>query len=222
MSKQVKLKASTRAGVGPSTTNKLRREGLIPANIYGAKEPARALQIDARALNNVLSHASGENILVDLEIAESGSSTNRLALIQEVQHEPISGAVLHVDFHAVSLDEKLHAEVPVFPTGEPDGVRNFGGLLEQLIRAVEIECLPKDLPESIIVDVSPLGLGQSIHVRDLPMPEGVRPSVDGELTVFMVAAPRVETTPVADAGPAAQPEVIKEKKKDETSAPEKK
>ncbi len=221
MSKQVKLKASVRAGTGPSTNNKIRRQGFIPANIYGAKEPARPLQVEARALANVLSHASGEHILVDLEIEDAGKSSNRLALIQEVQHEPLSGAVLHVDFHAVSQDEELHAEVPVFPVGEADGVRNYGGLLEQLIRAVEIKCLPKDLPEAIHVDVTALGVGQSIHIKDLPMPPGVRPTADGDLTVFMVAAPRVEVAAAAAESPS-QPEVLKEKKQDATAAEGKK
>ncbi len=207
--------------MGPSTTNKLRRAGQIPANIYGATEPARPLQVDARDLANLLNHASGENILVDLEITDNGKSSNRLALIQEVQHEPLSGAVLHVDFHAVSQDEKLHTEVPVFPIGEADGVRNFGGLLEQLIRAIPIECLPKDLPEAITVDVSSLLVGQAIHVRDLPMPEGVRATSDGDLAVFMVAAPRVDTG-LANTEAATQPEVIKEKKKDDSGGGDKK
>ncbi len=221
MSKQVKLKAAWRDSSGRSTNNKLRRQGFIPANIYGAHEPARSLQVEARALANVLSRASGEHILVDLEIEDAGKSTNRLALIQEVQHEPLSGDVLHVDFHAVSQNEEIHAEVPVFPVGEANGVRNFGGLLEQLIRAVEIRCLPKDLPESIQVDVSALGLGQSIHIKDLPMPPGVRPTAEGELTVFMVAAPRVEVATATSETPS-QPEVLKEKKQDDAASDGKK
>ena len=135
----------------------------MPAVIYGAKDKAEPLQVSRRDINALLSHASGENILVELEIA---GKKNRLALVQEVQHAPVGGDILHVDFHAVSMDEMIEAEVPLEPVGIANGVKNFGGLLEQSIRALAVECLPKDLPDKISVDVSALNIGDSIHVRD--------------------------------------------------------
>jgi large subunit ribosomal protein L25 len=215
MAKQVKLAAERRTEVGRSAVRKLKARGVVPAVIYGAKDKAEPLQISRRDINALLSHASGENILVELEIA----GKNRLALVQEVQHAPVGGDVLHVDFHAVSMDEVIEAEVPIEPTGVADGVKNFGGLLEQSVRALAVECLPKDLPDKITVDVSALNIGDSIHVRDLALPEGVRTKVQPELTVFSVLEPAVEEEPVAEvaaaeAAAAAGPEVIREKKEE--------
>jgi len=223
MAKQVKLSARARTHIGGSVANKLRAEGLIPAVIYGGKEESLPLQVGARDITNVLSRALGENILVELEIENGGKTTSRMALIQEVQHATLSGRIVHVDFHAVNMNEALHASVPIEPQGEPAGVKSFGGILEQSLRSLDIECLPKDLPEVLIVNVSGLNIGDSIHVRHILLPAGVKTLEDADLTVFLVAAPAVvEVAPVAAAAaaPAAQPEVIKEKKEDAT--PEKK
>lgn len=204
--------------MGRSAVRKLKAQGAVPAIIYGAKDKPEALQVSRRDINALLSHAAGENILVELEIA----GKNRLALVQEVQHSPVGGDVLHVDFHAVSMDEKIEAEVPLEPVGIANGVKNFGGLLEQSVRALEIECLPKDLPDKLTVDVSGLNIGDSIHVRDIPLPEGVRTRIHADLTVFSVLAPTVEEEPVAEVaaeGAAAGPEVIREKKEEPAAAP---
>jgi len=163
----------------------------------------------------MLSHASGENILVELEIAGG----NRMALIQEIQHAPLGGNVLHIDFHAVSMDEKIHADVPLEPTGIANGVKNFGGLLEQSLRSLSIECLPRDLPDRITVDISALNIGDSVHVRDIQMPEGVTAKVQPDLTAFSVVAPAVEEVAVvAVEGAPTGPEVITEKKPAEGEA----
>jgi len=221
MAKQLKLKAQVRSAVGARQSRKLGRIGVVPANIYGKGEPALSLQIEKKEITKLLAKATSEHVLVDLEIE---GSANRLALIQEVQHHPLRRDVLHVDFHAVRADEVIHAAIPVEPVGEADGVKNFGGVLEINIHELEIECLPKDLPEIIKVDVSALGLGQSIHVRDLVLPEGVTARASADLTVFAVAAPRVEAEPVAGAAgaAAAQPEVLKEKKPADAKAADKK
>jgi large subunit ribosomal protein L25 len=212
MAKQVKLKAETRTAVGRSAARKLKAQGRIPAIVYGGKNKPQPLQVSARDVNAMLSHASGENILVELEIA--GEKSNRTALVQEIQHSPVGGAILHIDFHAVSMDEKIHAEVPLEAVGIANGVKNFGGLLEQALKTLAVECLPRDLPDRITVDVSNLNIGDSIHVRDIQMPNGVTPKVNLELTAFSVLAPVVEEepVPVAAEGEAAGPEVITEKK----------
>jgi len=208
MAKQVKLSARPRADVGRNSVKHLRSRGVVPAVIYGHKDQPANLEINTREIAAVLKHAIGENILVELDIA----GTPKLSLIQEVQHHPVRGDILHVDFLEVAMDEVLHTEVPVEPFGEADGVKNFGGLLEHSLRSLAIECLPKDLPEIIRVDVSALGLNQSLHVRDLVLPAGVKATTDGDLTVFIVAEPKVEVEPVAGAEPSKGPEVIKEKK----------
>jgi len=226
MAKQVKLSASARTHVGGSVANKLKREGLIPAVIYGGKEGSQPLQVGARDITNVLSHALSENILVELEIEDAGKTTSRMALIQEVQHATLSGSIVHVDFHAVNMNEALHTTVPIEPRGEPEGVKTGGGILEQSLRSLEIECLPKDLPEVFYVDVSGLKIGSSIHVRHIQLPDGVKTLEDPDLTVFLVAAPavaEVAAPAAAAAAPAAQPEVIKEKKEEPgAEKPEKK
>jgi large subunit ribosomal protein L25 len=211
MAKQVKLKAEMRTAVGRSAARKLKAIGSVPAVVYGGKGKPQPLQVSARDINAILSHAAGENILVELEIA--GEKANRTALVQEIQHSPVGGNILHIDFHAVSMDEKIHADVPLEPTGVANGVKNFGGLLEQSLRSLPIECLPRDLPDRITVDISALNIGDAIHVRDIQLPNGVAAKAQPDLTAFSVVAPAVEEEPVVAAeGAAAGPEVITEKK----------
>ena len=211
MAKQVKLMAERRTAIGRSAVRKLKAAGSVPAVMYGSKDKPEALQVSRRDINSLLSHAAGENILVELEIA----GKSRLALVQEVQHAPLGGAVLHVDFHAVSQDEVIQADVPLEPTGTANGVKNMGGLLEQNLRSLAIECLPRDLPDVIRVDVSALDIGDSIHVREIQLPAGVTTRIQLDLTAFSVLAPTVEEEPVAAvAEVAAGPEVIKEKKEE--------
>ena len=215
MAKQVKLKAEPRTNVGRSAVRKLRARGLIPAVMYGSHNKPQPLQVTARDINAMMSQASGENVLVELEIVGEGSS--RTALVQEVQHAPVGGDIRHVDFHAISMDEMIQAEVPLEATGTAVGVKTFGGLLEQSLRALAIECLPANLPDRITVDISQLNIGDSIHVRDIQFPQGVTPKVQPDLTAFSVVAPVVEEEPVvseAEAAAAAGPEVITEKKEE--------
>ena len=215
MAKQVKLTAQRRTGVGRSAVRKLKATGAVPAVMYGAKQQPELLQVSKREFGALLSHAAGENILVELEIA---GDTNRLALVQEVQHSPIGGDVLHVDFHAVEMDEVIEADIPLEPMGTANGVKNFGGLLEQSLRSLAIECLPRDLPDVITVDVSALNIGDAIHVREIPLPPGVTTRIPADLTAFSVMAPTVVEEPAAAPTAAAAPEVIKEKKEDTDAA----
>jgi len=215
MAKQVKLKAERRSDTGRAAARKLKSRGIIPAVVYGGKDKPQALQVSARDVDVMLSHASGENILVELEI----EGETRTALVQEVQHAPVGSNVLHIDFHAVSMDEALEAEVPLEAFGMANGVKNFGGLLEQSLRTLTVKCLPRDLPDKITVDVSNLNIGDAIHVRDIQMPQGVSAKQQPDLTAFSVVAPAVEEEPVAAATEAAaSPEVITEKKPAEGEA----
>jgi len=221
MAKQVKLKAEARPDVGRSAVRKLRARGFIPAVIYGGNDKPRPLQVSARDINAMMSQASGENVLVDLEIGGEGQS--RTALVQEIQHSPVGGEIRHVDFHAISMDQMIEADVPLEAIGTAVGVKTFGGLLEQSLRALAIECLPSDLPDRITVDVSQLNIGDAIHVRDIQLPQGVTAKVQLDLTAFSVLAPAVEEEPAAAEAEAAAagPEVITEKKEEgeATAAP---
>ncbi len=210
MAKQVKLSARPRPESGRNAVKAVRSRGSIPAVIYGGKSENANLEVSKKELDTLLNRAVGENILVELEIEEGGKKTSRLSMIQEIQHHPVRGEVLHVDFHAVSLTEEVEADIVLESEGEPVGVKTFGGLLQQNMRSLPIRCLPQNLPEVIKVDVSALNLGEAIHVRDVKLPKGVSANADEELTVFLVSEPTVAEEPAA--GAAAAPEVIKEKK----------
>ena len=209
MAKQVKLAAQIRPETGRTAVKKIKTLGFVPAVIYSHDEAPVSLKVSERDICNVLSHAVGEHLLVDLEIADGA---NRLALIQEVQHHPVTQKVLHVDFHGVSANEAIESSVPLEAIGDAAGVKN-GGILEQLLRSLTISCLPQDLPESISVDVSALAIGKSIHVKDIALPSGVTAVEEADVIAFLVAEPNAAPEPEAPAAEAAAgPEVIKEKK----------
>jgi large subunit ribosomal protein L25 len=218
MANQVKLSARPRVEAGRNAVGKVRARGAIPAVIYGGKDAARNLEVDKKDIENLLSRAVGENILVELEIRDGGKTSNRISLIQEVQHHPVRGEIIHIDFHAVSMTEEIDAEVVLEHEGEPVGVKTFGGLLQQNMRSLPIRCLPQNLPEIIIVDVSGLNIGESLHVRDIKLPTGVVAVPDGDLTVFLVSEPTVAEEPAVAVEETVAPEVIKEKKPEASEA----
>ncbi len=216
MAQQVRLTVQKRAEIGRNAVKKVKAAGFVPGVLYGAKQAPVHLQVNGRELQTVLAHAASENILV--EIAFQGeAAAPALAMIQEVQHHPLKRELVHVDLHAVSATEKVTAEVPIEAVGEPAGVKTSGGLLEHTLRSLEVESLPRDLPTVINVDVSNMNIGDSLHVRDLPLPAGVVTVTDAELTVFAVVEPRVEAEEQDAAAEAtAAPEVITAKREDET------
>jgi large subunit ribosomal protein L25 len=220
--KSLKLKAAPRTQTRRKGSKALRSAGRIPANIYGKSIAPQNLEIDSEAFIELINSAHSEIVLVDLEV--SGDSNVRLALVQDVQHHPLSGEVLHVDFHEVKSDEMITIRIPVEATGEADGVKSGGGTLEHVLQKLRVTALPKDLPEQILVDVSALAVGQAIQIGQIQAPAGVTILGDQHLRVFAVAAPttEVEAAPAAAAGAEAkQPEMIKEKK-EEAPAPAKK
>jgi large subunit ribosomal protein L25 len=222
MAQQVKLTAQKRTLIGRNAIKKIKEKGLVPGVIYGSQTEPIALQIEGRELTTVLAHASSEHVLVELEIVDGSERTNRLALIQEVQHHPLKRELLHVDFQAVSATEKIISEVPIEAVGEALGVRTFGGLLEYSLRTLEVECFPQDLPDIVRLDVTNLSIGESLHVRDIQLPSGVEAITDGDLTVVSVVASRVGEEVAETAEVAVTPEVITEKKveaKQENSQP---
>jgi large subunit ribosomal protein L25 len=218
MAKTVSLQVSQRAGIGRTALKAVRNAGRVPGILYGKTKDSvrsRPIEIDAKKLNVLLHSSSSENVLVDVEVVDpSGAKVDsHLALLLDVQHHPLKDYVIHIDLHEIAQDEILHAEVPVTSIGEPDGVKNGGGLLETMLRSIRVACLPRDLPELFTVDVSHLKIGESVHVNELVLPQGVTISNPGELPVFSVFAPKEEAAEVVPAaGEVKQPEVIKEKK----------
>ena len=219
MAQQAKLTAQRRTQVGRNAIKKIKADGMVPGVIYGSTQEPVNLQINGRELLNVLSRASGENILVELEILDGSEKQNALAMIQEIQHHPLQREIVHVDFHAVSANETVSAEVPIETVGEAVGVKVHGGLLEHILRYLEVECLPGDLPQVIEVDVTNLDVGQSLHVRELNLPSGVEAVTDAEQTVVAVVEARVEEEVVEPLVTPTAPEVITAKKPEEGAAP---
>jgi len=222
--KSVELKAYPRTHVQRAEVKKLRTSGRVPATIYGRQAKPQNLEVNSIEITNLLHHSVSENLLVDLSI-ENDARAKRLALVQEIQHHPLSGKVLHVDFHEVAENEKVTVHVPVETVGEPEGVKTGGGTLEHVLHKLRVRCLPKDLPEQITVDVSALEIGKSLHIGDIKAPEGVEILGDKHISVVAVAAPRAEeeVAVTAEAKAAGDVEMTKEKKEDgaEGAAPAK-
>lgn len=217
--KSLALTAYPRAATRRKAAKALRATGRIPANIYGKSASAQNLEVDAKEFGILVGKAHSEIVLVDLEV-KGDTRPSRLALVQDVQHHPLDGRVLHLDLHEVKPDEKVTIRVPVETTGECIGVK-AGGTLEHVLLRVRVRALPKDLPEQILVDVTSLEVGKSIHLGDIVAPEGVEILGNKEVTVLACAAPvtaEAEAAPAAGAEGAKQPEMIKEKKADEGAA----
>src|SRR5687768_4419465 len=193
---------------------KVRTNGRIPAVIYGRHNKPQNLEVASKELEQVIHTAHSEILLVNLAVDKN----SRLALVREIQHHPLSGKMLHVDFQEVAENEKVTAMVPVETLGEAEGVKTSGGVLEHVLFKVKVRATPKDLPDVITVDVSKLTIGQSIHIGDLQPPQGVEIIGKKETPVVSVAAPLTEAQEAAATeaagGSAAQPEMIKEKKEE--------
>jgi large subunit ribosomal protein L25 len=179
MAKKTSLKAAPRARTGSGRLNQMRREGWLPSVIYGRGTANKNLKVDAKTFKELLARSSSENILVNLDVEGEGT---HLAFLQSVQHDPLSGAALHADFLAIDEKTPITAHIPAHLNGEPIGVK-AGGIIEQYVHAIEITCLPNDLPETIEIDVSHLGEGASLHIGDVTYPAGVRPTHAAEVVI---------------------------------------
>jgi large subunit ribosomal protein L25 len=214
--KSVSLKAYPRTQTRRGEVKKLRGLGRVPAVIYGRQDKPQNLEVNSREFTELLNHSASENLLVDLSV-ESDARAKRLALVQEIQHHPLDGKVLHVDFHEVAENEKVIVMVPLETVGEAAGVKNSGGVLEHTVFKLKVRALPKDLPEQIIVDVSQLELGKSIHLGEIQAPAGVEILGEKSISVISVALPRAEEEPAPVEGAvvaAGDVEMIKEKKEE--------
>ena len=220
--KSVPLNAVPRALARRAGAKKLRTGGRIPAVIYGRQAQPQNLEISAKEMEDLMHHSISENLLVDLAVKDD-SRPKRLALVQEVQHHPLTGKVLHVDFHEIAENEKVTVSIPVETVGEAEGVKTEGGVLEHVLFKVRARGLAKDLPELITLDVTHLKIGEAIHLGEIKPPPGVELMGDKQIPVIAVAAPRTEEEEAADAAEAAaalpgEVEMIKEKKEGEEGA----
>jgi large subunit ribosomal protein L25 len=201
-----------------NAARRVRVQGKIPAVVYGAGQDSVAVSVDPRVITKILHSDSGHNTIFDLDVT---GSTLVKAMIVDWQHEPIKGALLHIDLKRIAMDKTISVSVPIQLVGVPVGVRTQGGILEQILREVEIECLPADIPSHLDVDVSELAINDSIHVSDLPHSGSIKFIGDEGLTVAHVTAIREEVVEAetADATAAAEPEVAKKGKGETDAAP---
>ena len=215
----VSLSANSRDSKGKGAARTLRSQGQIPAVIYGHGRDPQALALNARDLDKLLSHIQAESTVIEVTVGGHTAKT----LIREIQRHPIKRQILHVDFQALVAGEKVTVSIPIVLQGIPEGVRLEGGVLDQTLREIEIEVDPSNIPDHIEYDVTNMVIGDSVHVSDLKVPEGVEVQDDPETSVAVLAAPRavIEETPaVAEAvegeeGAVAEPEVIGRGKEDD-------
>lgn len=198
------IKAQRRTTSGRGAARQLRRNGLVPAVIYGSTMKSESLQVDEKTLRTILLQATSSNFVIDLTIegGEGKKAEKRLAILQARQADPLTKKLLHVDFHGVSADETIHAFVGLEFVGTPLGAKK-GGLLDSILHSIEVNSKPDELPEVIEVDVSGLEIGDVLHIGDLKLPKGVTPTGDAGTPVVTVTEPRV----AEPSSTAAEPEV---------------
>jgi large subunit ribosomal protein L25 len=199
MAKEVKLRADKREGTGKEAATRLRNNGRVPAVLYGKGTEPVSLSVEAHEARLLFQSISVENTIIGLEI--EGESKPVQTLIREVQAHPYRPILFHVDFYRIREGEKLELDIPVHLIGVPEGVRTSGGILQQSVHEVQVRCLPTEIPSSIDFDVSNLLVGQTVHVSDLKVSEGVEILVDPEQVVCSVVLPKAEA-PAAAAEPA--------------------
>ncbi len=227
---EIVLEVVKREKAGKEAAKKLRQNGFIPGVVYGAGEKPTPVQIPTNAFVKFRRSGHGENALITLNI-KNGKTASEKVLIRDIQKDPVKDNVIHIDFQHVSLTKKITVKIPIHLIGTPTGVKDQSGILQQVLRELEITCLPTDIPEKVDVDVTSLKIGDSIHVRDLSLPgvdilsdlaqtiTSVIPPMKEEEVAKPVAAEGVPVEAVAVEGAEpAEPEVISEKKAEERAA----
>ena len=214
--KVVEAQARAEESRGKNVARRLRRAGSIPGVVYGAKKPAMAVSVNPKQITQILNSESGHNTIFDLKVGADSAK----AMIVDWQYEPVYGALLHVDLKRVAMDERMRVKIPVLLQGEAEGVKQQGGILEQVQREVEIECLPGDIPSHIDADVRELVFGKVLRVRDLPHDPKWKFLTDANQPVAHIVSVKEEAVPTPEAAAEAataapaEPEVIKKGKQE--------
>lgn len=194
MATEAKITAETREATGKGAARSLRREGRIPGIVYGHGEESIPVTVDSGELLRLTHSVSIENTIVDLAVEDGPGGGAYKVLVREIQRHPFRREFIHVDFFRVAMDEKLHVDVPVILQGVPTGVKDRGGVLEHMLREIEVYCLPGNIPEKVEIDVSELDIGDSIHVGEIDLP-GVEILTDADRSIVAVLAPTIIEEP---------------------------
>jgi large subunit ribosomal protein L25 len=214
----VPFSASKRTNTGKGVARKLRAAGKVPAVIYGHAREPQSLELEHHALQLLLEKHPYQSTVIALDVDGKTSNT----LIREIQRHPFKKQIVHVDFQELVAGESVTVPVPLQFTGTPEGVRHGGGLLDQVLHELEVSCDPTNIPHHIVVDVTPLTIGHSIHAGEIVLPAGVTLVTDADATVCVCAAPKVEAEAAPAEGAAvAEPELIRKAKADEEAAEKK-
>ena len=220
---ELKLDVQVRKETGTRKVRGIRRNNAIPAVVYGGKEKTTPIQVNRKDFERIERTHRSESVIFRLNIMDGDKKLKDYsAIVKEVQHHPVSDTALHIDFNRISLTKEIEVKVPIIAKGETVGVKQDGGSLDHVLWELEVICLPTKIPNNIEVDVSSLKINDTIHIKDLRLPEGVKTKHDPESIVFMVAPPmkEVPVAEVATEAAATEPEVIKEKKdKEEAKQP---
>ena len=218
---QINFDVQIRKTTGSAKSRQSRRLNLIPGIVYGGNSKPTIINADRKAYDRIYRQHAGESLIYHLNLVEDGKKISDFpAIIKDVQLHPVTDEVIHIDFNRISLDKEIEINVKIILKGEPIGVKRDGGTLEHLMWELDIICLPNNIPHHLEADVTNLGVHDSVHVKDLALPQGVRTKHDPESVVVTVAGSMREETAGAGAeGDAAaagsEPEVLKEKKKEE-------
>lgn len=214
MSTTVQLNAKVRTGTGKGAARKIRQNGGVPGILYGERQDPVLVEFECREFLRLVKGHTISNLIVDFMV--SGESESVKTLIREVQVDPLTLEVVHVDLNRISMTERLEVEVPVIVTGMPVGVKEYGGILQHAVRSLLIKCLAANIPDQITVDVSQLMIGDSLHVSDLSIPD-VEILEETTVAIASVVPPTItkEAVPGETAESAAEPELVSRKKEDE-------
>ena len=189
--KQVPFTVEVRKKTGKEIAKKLQRQGLIPAILYGPQTDPLPLTVKVNELKRILQRHRGESLIFNLTVVDNGNTSQRLALIKELQYHPVTDEVIHADFYEIRMDRPVEVDVPIKVVGKAKGVEK-GGILELLMREITVSCLPAHIPDSIEVDVSGLDVGDTLHIRDITPPEGMKFVEDPEEPVVTVLEVKAE------------------------------
>lgn len=217
MAIQASIQVAPREGTGKGVARSLRRDGKVPAVLYGRGRKPEAVSVDTIVLNRLLAQISAATTIVDVTV---GQQPPVKALIREIQRNPVRPAdIIHLDLYEVHANEKIVVEVPVKLIGTPEGVKNFGGVLDHIAHSLSIRVYPADIPEHLDVDVSALNIGQSIHVSDIGF-DKLEIMADARQTICTIVAPRAEevVAPVVDPAAPVEPELIRKPKAEDEEA----
>lgn len=206
------LNAQVRAERGKNAMRRLRREGYVPAVLYGHGDTNQALVVRAQELDKLIASVAVENTIIDLKI-DGGAPTT--ILVREMQQHPTKPHILHIDFFQIHAGEKIELDIPIRLHGTPVGVRESGGVLQEVLRELRVECFPRDIPEAVDLEIGELGIGDTIHVRDVTLPDVVILN-DEDLVIATVAAPSVADLPEDEEGAEeGEPTVIGQEAEEE-------